>query len=217
MLLFPRLLRLVCSRCSTARQPQAVQIHQHAGLQQLLRRHRQLPARRDRRARTRPRCRARAPRRAAPSSATAAAGRAGSEAASRSAASRSTANARSPAAEQWPDGRRTAMPRLEHGGVVGGLVAGEREIGAADRLEGTQRIGAAVVPGGGQRGGEAVEAAQGDLGQQRLGVAEMAVGRGGADAGQARRLGDGEAGGALCSRSAPTAASTSASRRLPWW
>ena len=105
-------------------------------------------------------------------------------------------------------------PRLEHGGVIGGLVAGEGEIGAADRLEGAQRIRAAVVPGRGQRGGEALEAAQGDLGQQRLGVAEMAVGRGRADAGQARRLGDGEAGRALF-RDQAMAASTSASRRLP--
>src|SRR5208337_1810741 len=51
--------------------------------------------------------------------------------------------------------------------------------------------------GGREHGGEAVEAAQGDFRQQGFGVAEVAIGGRGTDAGQPRRLGDGEAGGAF--------------------
>ena len=87
--------------------------------------------------------------------------------------------------------------RLEHRGVVGRFAAGEAEVGATQRLEGAHRVGKAVVPGGGQHSGEALETAQRHFRQQRVGVAEMPVRRGGTDAGEPRRLGDGEAGRAL--------------------
>ena len=104
--------------------------------------------------------------------------------------------------------------RLEHRRIVGRFVAREREVGAAECLESRQCVGPAVVPCGGKRGRETLEAAQRHLGQQRLGVAEMTIRRAGADAGQPRRFGDGEPAGPFSAISA-SAASTSASRRLP--
>ena len=59
------------------------------------------------------------------------------------------------------------------------------------------RIGTPLVPGALQRRLEALEAAPRDVGHQFVAVAEMAIRRGGADAGPARRFGEGEAGGAL--------------------
>ena len=58
-------------------------------------------------------------------------------------------------------------------------------------------VGAAVVPGARQRRLELLEAAQRDARHQLVAVAEMPIGRRRADAGQARRLGEGEAGRAL--------------------
>ena len=55
-----------------------------------------------------------------------------------------------------------------------------------------ERARPALVPGGGQALLEVLEAALGDVGHQRVAVAEMAVGRGRADAGLARGLGEGE-------------------------
>ena len=59
------------------------------------------------------------------------------------------------------------------------------------RLQG-RRV--AAVPGRVEIGGEALEAKARDLAHQLLAVAEVPVGRGRADTGQARGLGDGEAG-----------------------
>ncbi len=86
------------------------------------------------------------------------------------------------------------QPRLEHHRVARRFLAGEGEIGAAERVEGGERRGHAIVPGHVETRGEAIEPAAGDLGEQRLAVAEMAVGRGGTDAGKPRRLGQAEAG-----------------------
>ena len=68
--------------------------------------------------------------------------------------------------------------RFEHRGVVGGLGAGEGEIGAADIVEGGEGVGLAAVPAGREHRLEALEALARHVGQQRLAVAEMAVGRG---------------------------------------
>ena len=76
------------------------------------------------------------------------------------------------------------MPRLEHRGIIGGLAAGEVEIGPAETLEGGEGIGHAVVPGARQRRLELFEAAQRNFGEQLVAVAEMPVGRRRADAGQ---------------------------------
>jgi hypothetical protein len=81
---------------------------------------------------------------------------------------------------------------------MGRLVTRESEIGAAHRLEGPDWKRPSVVPCRGQRDGETLEPAQRHLGEQCVGVAEMPVWRRRAYAGQARCLGDGEAGMALC-------------------
>ncbi len=60
-----------------------------------------------------------------------------------------------------------------------------------------ERIGAAILPGGLQVLGEAFVAAPGDLRDQRLQVAEVSIGGGGADAGGARGLGEREPGRAV--------------------
>ena len=86
-----------------------------------------------------------------------------------------------------------AEPGLEHHRVIRRLVAGEGEIGAAEILEGRERRRDAVVPRHVELGGEALETVAGDFGEQRIAVAEMAIGRRGADAGEPRRLGEAEA------------------------
>ena len=83
-------------------------------------------------------------------------------------------------------------PRLEHHRVARRLIAGEGEISVSEIFEGRERRGNAIVPGRVELGGEAGEAIAGDLGEQRVAVAEMAVGRRGADAGKPRRLGETE-------------------------
>ena len=81
---------------------------------------------------------------------------------------------------------------LEHGREIGGLLAREAEIGAAQALECGERARPALVPGSGETLLEALEAAPGDVGHQRVAVAEMPVGRGWTHAGSARGLGEGE-------------------------
>ena len=83
---------------------------------------------------------------------------------------------------------------LEHHRVARRLLAGEGEIGTAEILEGRERRRYAVVPRHVELGGEALEAVAGKLGEQRLAIAEMPVWRGGANAGEPRRLGQAEAG-----------------------
>ena len=121
---------------------------------------------------------------------------AGMAATSASQAPRSTAKARSPASCS----SRCAAERkagFEHGGEIGGFVAREREIGLAQALESFAQVRPAFVPGRGELLLEALEAALGDIGHQRVAIAEMPVGRRGADAGLARGFGKREAGGAL--------------------
>ena len=106
------------------------------------------------------------------------------------------------------------QPGLEHRRVIGRLVAREGEIGAADILERGEGIRAAVVPGAVEMRREQFETAARDIGDQRVAVAEMAIGCGRADPGRARRIGEGKPGRpflAIRSR----AAWISASRRLP--
>ncbi len=107
-------------------------------------------------------------------------------------ASRNTAKARSPASRS-SGYSATDSPDFEHGGEQRRLLARETEIGLADALESGARGGLAAVPGRAQRLGEAFEAAPRDVGHQRVAVAEMAVRRGGADAGSARGVREGEA------------------------
>ena len=120
----------------------------------------------------------------------------GASAASRSAAARMMAKARSLAACSVGLAS-TGSAGFEHRRIERGLFAGESEIGFADPLEGGDGVGAAVVPGLRQQRLELLEAALRDPGQQFVAVAEMPVGRGGADAGHARGIGEGEAGRAL--------------------
>src|SRR5262245_782628 len=91
--------------------------------------------------------------------------------------------------------RSLRQSRLEHHRVARRLVAGEGEIGAAERAESRKRRGDAVVPGDVEAGGKAFETGARHLGEKRIAVAEMAVGRGGADPGKPRRLGQAEARG----------------------
>ena len=83
---------------------------------------------------------------------------------------------------------------LEHRRVIGRLGAGESEIGAAEPLEGGERLRLAAIPGALQMRLEQFEPAPRDIGDQRLAVAEMAVGRCRADPGRARCVGKGEPG-----------------------
>ena len=110
---------------------------------------------------------------------------------SRSDAERITAKARSPAAVS----SGLAFERnagFEHRRIVRRLGAREGQIGPAGALERRHRVGPAAIPRGFQRGGELLEAAPRDVGEQLVAVAEMAVRRGRADAGPARRIGKGE-------------------------
>lgn len=86
---------------------------------------------------------------------------------------------------------------FEHRGVIGGLLAGEGEIGAAECLERRGGVGAAGAPGGFQGFGELVEAAAGKLGEQGFGVAEMTIRGGGTDADKTGGLGQSETGRTL--------------------
>ncbi len=61
-------------------------------------------------------------------------------------------------------------------------------------MEGLAQVGPALVPGGRKLLLEALEAAARDVGHQRVAIAEMAVGSGGAHARLPRGLGEGEAG-----------------------
>ena len=109
-----------------------------------------------------------------------------------SAADRITAKARSPASRSsWLDLERNAG--LEHRRVIGGLAAGEVEIGATEALEGSGGIGQAVLPGGLERGLEELETTPRHVGDELLAVAEMAVRRRRTDARGPRGLGKGEA------------------------
>ena len=65
------------------------------------------------------------------------------------------------------------------------------------RSNAVHRVRAAVVPGLRQQRLELLEAALGDRGQQFIAIAEMPVGRGGADAGHPRGVGKGETGRAF--------------------
>jgi len=83
---------------------------------------------------------------------------------------------------------------FEHGGVVGGFLAGEREVGAADGFGGPGGISwRSGVKGGSKAVAELVEASGGDFRQQGFGVTEMAVRGRWADPGEAGGLGDREA------------------------
>ena len=86
---------------------------------------------------------------------------------------------------------------LEHRRIIGRLVAGEGEIGAADALERGEGVRPAVIPGAFEMRREQLEAAQRDIGDQRLAVAEMPVWRGRANPRRAGGLGESEPGGAL--------------------
>ena len=87
--------------------------------------------------------------------------------------------------------------RLEHRRVVGRLASGESQIGAAQSLEGRERMRPTTVPSLGQRRFELAEPAQRHTGEQFIAVAKMPVGRGRTDAGGASRLRKGEATGPL--------------------
>ena len=87
--------------------------------------------------------------------------------------------------------------RLEHHRVARGLVAREGEISLAEILEGRERRRHAVVPRHVEPRGEALEAVPGDLGQQRVTIAEVPIGRGGADPGEPRRFGEAETRGPI--------------------
>ena len=149
---------------------------------------------RHRRARTATRCRATAPRYAAPSSAPAdACG--GSVAISASARRAARAKARSPAARvpgwrraecrprTWPNNRPARRGQMR-----------DRPCRAARMRDGSGRPSSQARV---ERGREQLEAAQRDIGHQFVAVAEMPIGRGRTDAGPARGLGKGEAGGTL--------------------
>ena len=86
---------------------------------------------------------------------------------------------------------------FEHRGVISRLGTREGQIGFAHAVERGECIGTAIVEGARQRGFELLESAQRDIGQQIVAVAEVAIRRRRADAGPARGIGKGEAGGAL--------------------
>ena len=81
---------------------------------------------------------------------------------------------------------------LEHGGVIGRLVAREGEIGAAEVFKCAQRIRAAFVPAPLEFGSEKVEPAPRHVRHQVVAVAEVSVGRARAHAGRARGFRHGE-------------------------
>src|SRR5277367_1254271 len=86
---------------------------------------------------------------------------------------------------------------FEHCRVERWLGAGEFEIGLAELVQRGERVGTALVPRPRQRRLELLEAAQRHVRQQLLAVAEMPIGRRRADPGEARGLGESEAGRAL--------------------
>ena len=127
---------------------------------------------------------------------------AGIAAQSLSAAPRNTAKARSPASRS-AGSAPTRNAGFEHRRVERRLGAGEFEIGLAEPVQRGESVGAAVVPGPRQRRLELLEAAQRHTRHQFVAVAEMPIGRRRADAGEARRLGESEAGRAPSWRSVP--------------
>ncbi len=82
---------------------------------------------------------------------------------------------------------------LEHHRIARRLLAGKGEIGLAESIESRERRRHAVVPRHVEARGEALEAALGDLGEEGVAIAEVAVRRGRADAGEPRRFGQAEA------------------------
>ena len=120
----------------------------------------------------------------------------GSVAATASQASRNTVKARSPASRS-SGYSLTARPELEHCREQRRLLLGKAQIGAPHALEGCARGGLATVPRAGERGCESLEATPRDIGHERVAVAEMAVGRGGAHPRSPRGVREGEAGGTL--------------------
>src|SRR5262249_59486688 len=79
------------------------------------------------------------------------------------------------------------------GGVGGGFAAGEGKISLAEAVERREWVRPAVVPGAHECGRELLEAAQCHARKQFVPVAEVAIGRGRADARPTRGLCEGEA------------------------
>ena len=106
-----------------------------------------------------------------------------------------------------PGSASSRDPRLEHRRVIAPARCARKRDRPA-RQPRTPRRGRACRRSRRARSAvcEQLEAALGDIGQQRVAVAEMAVGRRGADPGRARRVGEGEA------RPAPSARSDRARR-----
>src|SRR5262249_11068750 len=86
---------------------------------------------------------------------------------------------------------------LEHGRVIGRLLAGKPQIGLAEPFKGRKSVGLSPVPGRHEYSLEQIEAAPRHIDQKLVAVAEMPVGRRRAHSGKARSLGEGEARGAF--------------------